>query len=115
VKLRRRLRFECEPSSYEGIGHLSALHPWTSSSAYGREIDADGRDIENNWQEPDDGCEWLTLVGAADEQAKSRLEARCVKLPTFSAPVQLVVASCRRWTSPWRGTPTARRSASSIA
>ena len=105
MKLRRRLRFECEPSSYEGIGHLSALHPWTSSSAYGREIDADGRDIESNWQEPDDGCEWLTLVGAADEQAKSRLEARCV----------LVVASCRRWTSPWRGTPTARRSASSIA
>ena len=78
MKLRRRLRFECEPSSYEGIGHLSALHPWTSSSAYGREIDADGRDIESYWQEPDDGCEWLTLVGAADEQAKSRLEARSV-------------------------------------
>jgi hypothetical protein len=38
--------------------------------SYEREIDADGLDIECDWPEPDEGCEWPTLVGTADEKAK---------------------------------------------
>jgi hypothetical protein len=84
LKLPRRLRFECEPSITQcptplllgyktlvGTGLLDIVLGIESDERESRrEIDADGLDIECDWPEPDEACEWPTLVGTADEKAK---------------------------------------------
>ena len=80
LKLPRRLRFECEPSitqcptplliGYKTLLGTGLLDIVLGIESYEREIDADGLDIECDWPEPDEGCEWPTLVGTADEKAK---------------------------------------------
>ena len=73
LKLPRRLRFECEPSitqcptplliGYKTLVGTGLLDIVLGIESYEREIDADGLDIQCDWPEPDEGCEWPTLVG----------------------------------------------------